>query len=650
MADRPQTPGDVDFAARNGWDRAYETYDDFDLPTYVGLPTFMKLPWVTGPGRLRRREVDVAIVGAPFDDAVSHRPGARFGPRAIREAQYTSGSIHPLQLGNEPFEILKVVDAGDANIVPAWIDRAHALIYRKVHEVAATGAIPIVLGGDHSITWPSATAVAEVRKPGSIGIVHFDAHADTAADDWGVLAGHGTPMRRLIESGAVSGRNFVQVGLRGYWPPVDVFQWMQEQGMRWHLMREIEERGAEAVIDDAIAEALDGPDAVYISVDIDVIDPGIAPGTGTPEPGGMLPREVLRAVRRIASAVEVAGMDIVEVSPPYDHAEVTAMAGNRLALELISALAAKKQAGHPVRFTGAALVVSEAEAAGDALARLYDLDLAEDPGDLDLYLALAGRTGGPVLELAVGTGRIAVPLAASGVDVTGVDTDPAMLARARRAAGAAGLGVARRLRLVEGDARTVRLDDAGAYRLAVIPLNSLFLMGTRRQQADAVATLAAHLAPGGLAVVDAWLSDADDLSRYDGRLSLEWVRQEPDTGRTVTKTASAIYDPASSVVRLTTIFEASAPGEAAARGCAWTGCASSGRTTCGLRRGRGPRRRGARGRLRPRSAGGGRGARRAGREAPLTTRLGWVAGVRPSPGRSAAMGPSGPGKGPCRAW
>ena len=107
-------------------------------------------------------------------------------------------------------------------------------------------------------------------------------------------------MRRLIESGAVTGRNFVQVGLRGYWPPVETFEWMQEQGLRWHLMREIEERGAEAVIDDAIAEALDGPDAVYISVDIDVIDPGIAPGTGTPEPGGMLPREVLRAVRRIA--------------------------------------------------------------------------------------------------------------------------------------------------------------------------------------------------------------------------------------------------------------------------------------------------------------------------------------------------------------
>jgi agmatinase len=338
------------FAEPNGWDRDYEAYSDYDLPTYVGPTTFMNLPWLTDPKELRERAVDVAIVGAPFDDAVSHRPGARFGPRAIREAQYTSGSINSLQLGVEPFEVLTVVDAGDANIVPAWIERAHAFIYRKVREVAATGAIPIVLGGDHSITWPSATAIAEVRRPGSIGIVHFDAHADTAAADWGVLAGHGTPMRRLIESGAVAGQNFVQVGLRGYWPPVDVFEWMQEHNLRYHFMTEIEERGADAVVDQAIAEALDGPDAVYLSVDIDVVDPGSAPGTGTPEPGGLLPRELLRAVRRIVGAVELAGMDVVEVSPPYDHAETTSMVANRAALEVISALAVKKAAGRPVRF------------------------------------------------------------------------------------------------------------------------------------------------------------------------------------------------------------------------------------------------------------------------------------------------------------
>ncbi|HET7829443.1 MAG TPA: agmatinase, partial [Candidatus Limnocylindrales bacterium] len=342
----------IDFARVNGWDRPYDVFVPPEIPGYTGVRlSFCQRPLVEDPEELESRAPDVAIVGAPMDDAVSYRPGARFGPRAIRQASYTQGG-HSLQVGIEPFEVLDVVDSGDANVAPAALERGHAMIYRKVLEVARVGTIPIVFGGDHSITWPSASAVAAARHPGSIGIVHFDAHADTANHDWGVLAGHGTPMRRLIESGAVKGSNFVQVGLRGYWPPPGVFAWMHEQKMRWHLMREIEERGAEAVIDDAIAEALDGPDAVYISVDIDVIDPGNAPGTGTPEPGGMLPREVLRAVRRIAGQVEIAGMDIVEVSPPYDHAEVTAMAANRVALELISALAAKKQAGRSIRFEG----------------------------------------------------------------------------------------------------------------------------------------------------------------------------------------------------------------------------------------------------------------------------------------------------------
>jgi formimidoylglutamase len=342
-----------ELAARNGWDRDWEVFPDFDLPPYVGPSTFANLPWVTEPDQIRASRVDVAIIGAPFDDMVTHRSGARFGPRAIREAQYSVGSLNSLQLDVRPFDVLTVVDAGDANVVPAIPDRGHAMIFRKVHEVAATGAIPIVLGGDHSITWPSATAVAEVRRPQSVGIVHFDAHADTANDSWGQLAGHGSPMRRLIESGAVRGRNFVQVGLRGYWPPPEVLSWMREQGLRWHLMTEIETRGADAVIDDAISEALDGADTIYLSVDIDVVDPGMAPGTGTPEPGGLLPRELLRAIRRIVGAVELAGMDVVEVSPPYDWAESTASIANRAVLEAISALAVRRRDGRAVRFEAA---------------------------------------------------------------------------------------------------------------------------------------------------------------------------------------------------------------------------------------------------------------------------------------------------------
>jgi agmatinase len=223
------------------------------------------------------------------------------------------------------------------------IERAHDVIRRKVAEVAASGAIPIVLGGDHSITFPSASAVAEAVAPRRLGIVHFDAHADAANTTWGNLRSHGTPMRRLIEEGHVAGRNFVQVGLRGYWPGPDTLEWMRGHGMRSHFMTEIEERGSEAVVAQAIEEALDGPEVVYLSVDIDVIDPGMAPGTGTPEPGGMLTRELLRAVRQVVASVELAGMDVVEVSPPYDAAEVTAMAAHRCVLEAISALADRRR-------------------------------------------------------------------------------------------------------------------------------------------------------------------------------------------------------------------------------------------------------------------------------------------------------------------
>jgi len=338
-----------DFARQHGWDQQHNVYVPPEIPTYVGPVSFCNRPWIEASEALFRRAPDVAVVGAPFDDGVSYRPGARFGPRAIRQATYNHGG-YSLQLDVEPFEHLDVVDAGDANIVPAALDRGHSMIFRKLLEVASSGAVPIILGGDHSITWPAASAVAQVRYPQSIGIVHFDAHADTADEDWGVLKGHGTPMRRLIESGAVAGRNFVQVGLRGYWPPPHVFDWMKQNGLRWHYMREIEERGAEAVIDDAIAEALDGPEAIYLSVDIDVLDPAMAPGTGTPEPGGMLTRELLRAVRRIVGRVELAALDIVEVAPAYDTAEITAMAAHRVVLEAISALAVKKRDGASVRY------------------------------------------------------------------------------------------------------------------------------------------------------------------------------------------------------------------------------------------------------------------------------------------------------------
>jgi SAM-dependent methyltransferase len=198
------------------------------------------------------------------------------------------------------------------------------------------------------------------------------------------------------------------------------------------------------------------------------------------------------------------------------------------------------------------------ETAAEALARLYDVDLLDDPGDLDLWLALAGRGEGPVLELAVGTGRVAVRLAAAGHDVTGIDIDPAMLARARAAAARDGADVESRLRLVQADLLEVDdadIGDGGSFGLAFIALNSLFLLADRDAQREAIAVMARRLRPGAIAAVDVWLPDAEDLAGFDGRLGLEYERVDPETGRRVVKMASARHDPTSDTVELTVIYD-----------------------------------------------------------------------------------------------
>ncbi|MCI0439668.1 MAG: agmatinase [Chloroflexi bacterium] len=319
-------------------------------PAFLGIPTYIHAPFALTPEELREMEPDVAIVGAPVDMGVVNRPGARFGPRAIRQAGYTGSpnvNFYHMGLGVHPTRILKVVDFGDANCPPSSLEMSHEAVRIKVMQALQAGAMPLVLGGDHSITLPSATAVAQKYGFGRVGMVHFDAHADTGASGYGgVPISHGSPMRRLIESGAIPGRNFVQVGLRGYWPEEELFNWMRDQNMRWHQIHEIETRGFDAVLEDAISEALGGPQYIYLSVDIDVLDPAFAPGTGTPEPGGLTSMELLRAVRRIASSVELVAMDIVEVSPPYDGpGSITAEVAHRVGLEAISALAWKRAKG-----------------------------------------------------------------------------------------------------------------------------------------------------------------------------------------------------------------------------------------------------------------------------------------------------------------
>jgi len=290
---------------------------------------------------------DVVIIGAPYDAGTSYRAGARFGPRMIRTTDYMphDASRPHLTLRVDPLQDLRVVDAGDMEMAGVEGQAALNVLERAVQTAAEAGAIPLILGGDHTITWPDVTGVARARGWGRVSVIHFDAHADTGDVQWGSLIGHGLPMRRLIESGACRGDRFLQIGLRGYWPEPPTLKWMAEQGIRSFEMHEVGARGLDAVLTEAFAIAVDGMDGVFVSVDLDVVDPGMAPGTGTPEPGGITGRQLLDAVRRIAIELPVIGIDVVEVAPAYDSADITSFLANRVVLEMLSGIAFRRQGG-----------------------------------------------------------------------------------------------------------------------------------------------------------------------------------------------------------------------------------------------------------------------------------------------------------------
>jgi len=280
---------------------------------------------------------DIMIIGAPFDGGTSHRPGARFGPQAIRFTDYLphDGSRPHLALGVDPLAELAVADAGDVEMPSGDTELSLRRLEEAVHRAC--------LGGDHTIALPDATGVARHVGWGRVSVIHFDAHADTGDTQFGALYGHGTPMRRLIESGAVRGDRFLQIGLRGYWPEPETLDWMAGQQMRSFEMTEVVRRGLDDCLTEAFGIATDECDGVFLSVDIDVVDPGMAPGTGTPEPGGLTGRQLLDAVRRTAMELPVAGIDVVEVAPPFDHAEVTAFLANRVVLEALSGIAWRRR-------------------------------------------------------------------------------------------------------------------------------------------------------------------------------------------------------------------------------------------------------------------------------------------------------------------
>ena len=288
---------------------------------------------------------DVIIVGAPIDSGTSHRSGAKFGPQAIRMGDYLphDGERPHLTLRVDGLKDLKVYDAGDLLMPPGDLVKSLEVLKAATEKISRAGAIAVVLGGDHSIASADVAGIAAHRGMGKISMIHFDAHADTGDLQFGALVGHGTPMRRLIDSGAVRGDRFLQLGLRGYWPGDETLEWMRDQGMRSYEMTEIHHRGLKTVLDESFARLTDGCDGVFLSVDIDVVDPGMAPGTGTPEPGGMTSRELLEAVRRICLELPIVGIDVVEVAPPFDSADITAILANRVVLEALSAIAARKK-------------------------------------------------------------------------------------------------------------------------------------------------------------------------------------------------------------------------------------------------------------------------------------------------------------------
>jgi agmatinase len=307
-----------------------------EKPDYAGLLTFGGSPYTEDPAELEG--CDVAIVGAPMDDLVSDRPGARFAPRAIRAASCPPGPH--LEAKVDAFSALRVVDFGDAPVIPADPAVSHAAIASSVAAVLGAGAVPVTLGGDHSITKPCIEACAAALGP--IGVIHFDTHTDTGAEVFGVERSHGTFMKQLVDGGQVAGARYAQIGLRGYWPGETEFSWQASHGITSLFAHDVRDLGIREVVSRALAAVGEGP--VYLTVDVDVLDPAFLPGgTGTPEPGGLTAGELLLAVRLVASAVELVGADVVEVIPTgVGSADSSALVAERVVREALTGLALRR--------------------------------------------------------------------------------------------------------------------------------------------------------------------------------------------------------------------------------------------------------------------------------------------------------------------
>ncbi len=303
-------------------------------PRFAGLSTFARLPRIDEVSH-----IDVAVLGVPFDSGVSYRPGARFGPSHIRDSSRLLRPYNPAQ-DVEPFKSQQVVDAGDLGCNPFNIDEAVSTIQVGARALLSQGARLMTIGGDHTIALPLLREMAAVHGP--VSVVHFDAHLDTWDTYFGAPITHGTPFRRASEEGLLDLEGCMHVGIRGpLYGPQDLLD-DKHLGFAVITADDIEQDGVSTAIERMQARILDRP--VYVSIDIDVLDPAFAPGTGTPEAGGMTSRELLRMVRAFAG-MNLVSADLVEVAPAYDHAQITGIAASHMAYELISAMAPRGAKG-----------------------------------------------------------------------------------------------------------------------------------------------------------------------------------------------------------------------------------------------------------------------------------------------------------------
>lgn len=318
-------------------DRRIPTFSRGELPHFAGINTFLKAPYVEDVRECGA--YDVAVLGAPFDGGTTYRPGTRFGPQGIRRISALYGP-YSFELGVDLRESITIGDLGDVFTIPANIEKTFDQISKAVSHVYASGAFPVVLGGDHSIGYPTVRGVAE-NLEGKLGIIHFDRHVDTQETDLDERM-HTTPWFHATDLANVPPQNLVQIGIGGWQAPRPGVKVGRERGTTVMTVTDCVEMGIEAAAEVALEVAWAGAEAVWLSFDVDCLDAAFVPGTGWPEPGGFLPREVLRFIQLVAER-PLAGVEVVECSPPYDNADITSLLATRVICDTLGCLV---RAGH----------------------------------------------------------------------------------------------------------------------------------------------------------------------------------------------------------------------------------------------------------------------------------------------------------------